>query len=54
MSLGKVLLLASAVLLFLAGVGFTVIPNPLVWALFCLVLALLIEGLDLRWRWRWR
>jgi hypothetical protein len=45
MSIGQILFLIAAILLFLAGIGTTVVPNPTVWALFCLALGLLLEGM---------
>jgi hypothetical protein len=42
MSLGKIFFLVAAVLLLLAGLGTTVIANPMIWALFCIALGLLL------------
>ncbi len=47
MTFGKLLFLAAAILLFLAGIGSTVIPNPMIWALFCLALGFLMDGFEL-------
>jgi hypothetical protein len=41
---GKILYLIAAVLLFLAGIGFTALPSPVTWALSCLALGLLLDG----------
>lgn len=50
MSLGKILYLAAAVILFLAGIGATFVPSPMIWALFCVALGLFIDGYDLSFR----
>jgi hypothetical protein len=40
--LGKILFGVAAVILFLAGIGSTLVPNPQNWALFCMALGLLL------------
>lgn len=50
MNLGMILFLVAAVLLFLAGIGSTLLPNPMVWALFCMALGFFLNGYDLSFR----
>jgi hypothetical protein len=52
MTLSRLLYLAAAAILFLAGVGVTVIPNPLVWAFFCIALGMF--AVDYRFSFRRR
>ena len=42
MNLGKIFFLIAAIFLLLAGLGATVIANPMIWALFCIALGLLL------------
>jgi hypothetical protein len=48
MRIGSLLLLAAAVVLFLAGIGSTLVPNPVVWGLFCMTLAFLLRDYDFK------
>ena len=50
MSITKILFLAAAVLFLMAGVGFTLLPNAMIWALFCLALGLFLNGYDLSFK----
>jgi len=50
MSLGNIFFLAAAILLFLAGIGSTLLPNAHIWALFCVALGLFLHGYDFRLR----
>jgi hypothetical protein len=40
--LGKILFGTAAVILFLAGIGSTLVPNPQNWAVFCMALGFLL------------
>lgn len=42
--MGWVFMLIAVIVFFLAGIGVTFIPNPMIWGLFCMALALLIGG----------
>ena len=42
--MGWIFLLIACILFFMAGIGATLIPNPVTWGLFCLALGLLIGG----------
>jgi hypothetical protein len=50
MTIGMIFYVLAAIVLFLAGIGITAIPNPLIWGLFCLVLGLLLDEYDLGFR----
>lgn len=39
--MGFWLLVFACILFFLGGVGATVIPNPMIWGLFCMALGML-------------
>jgi hypothetical protein len=43
MTLGVIFYILAAIILFLGGIGSTIIPNPLIWGLFCLALGLLLD-----------
>jgi hypothetical protein len=44
MNLGMIFYLLGAIILFLAGIGVTAIPNPVLWGIFCIALGLLLGG----------
>jgi hypothetical protein len=44
MNMGMLFYLIAAIILFLAGIGATVIPNAIIWGLFCIALGLLLGG----------
>jgi hypothetical protein len=50
MKIGMILYLLAAVVLFLAGIGVTAIPNPVIWGLFCIALGLLLDEYDFGFR----
>lgn len=50
MSISKILFLAAAVLLLIGAVGVTFIPNPMMWALFCLAVGFFLSGYDLKFK----
>ena len=50
MSIGMIFYIVAAVVLFVGGIGSTVIPNPVIWGLFCIALGLLLAGHDLGFR----
>lgn len=43
MTIGMIFYLVAAIILFLAGIGVTAIPNPTIWALFCIALGLMLD-----------
>jgi len=47
MTIGMIFFVLSAIVLFLGGIGSTVIPNALVWGMFCIALGLLFGDYDL-------
>jgi hypothetical protein len=47
MSVTRILFLAAAILFFIAAIGWTVLPNPMIWAMFCVALGLFLHGFDL-------
>ena len=44
MTIGMVFYVIAAIVLFLGGIGSTIIPNPVIWGLFCITLGLLLSG----------
>jgi hypothetical protein len=44
MNIGMIFYLLGAIILFLAGIGVTAIPNPVLWGIFCIALGLLLGG----------
>jgi hypothetical protein len=44
MSIGSVFFVIAAIVLFLGGIGSTIIPNSVIWGLFCMTLGLLLNG----------
>lgn len=44
MNLGMIFYLIAAIVLFLGGIGSTLIPNPVIWGVFCIALGLLLGG----------
>lgn len=47
MTIGAIFYILAAIVLFLGGIGSTIIPNAVVWGLFCIALGLLLGGYDL-------
>jgi hypothetical protein len=43
MTIGMILYLVAAIILFLGGIGSTAVPNPMMWGLFCIALGLLLD-----------
>jgi len=43
MTVGMVFYVIAAIVLFLGGIGVTVIPRPETWGLFCIALGLLLD-----------
>jgi hypothetical protein len=46
MTIGLIFYIIAAVVLFLGGIGSAVIPNPVIWGLFCITLGLLLDDYD--------
>ena len=44
MTMGTIFYVLAAVVLFLGGIGSTIIPNAVIWGLFCITLGLLLGG----------
>jgi hypothetical protein len=42
--------MAAAIVLFLAGIGATLVPSPMIWALFCMALGFLLNDYDFSFR----
>jgi len=47
MTIGMIFLLLAAIVLFIGGIGSTIIPNPVIWGLFCIAVGLLLGDYDL-------
>lgn len=43
MTIGTIFYIIAAVILFVAGIGVTAIPNPMIWGLFCIAIGLLLD-----------
>jgi hypothetical protein len=50
MTMGMIFYVIAAVILFLAGIGVTAIPNPVIWGLFCVTLGLLLVNYNFGFR----
>ena len=50
MTIGMIFYVIAAVVLFLGGIGSTVIPNPVIWGLFCIALGLMLDEYDFGFR----
>jgi len=50
MTIGMIFYVIAAVVLFLAGIGARLIPNPEIWGLFCIAMGLLLDEYDLGFR----
>lgn len=46
MTIGAVFYILAAIVLFLGGIGSTIIPNSVIWGLFCIALGLLLGCYD--------
>ncbi len=46
MTIGMIFYIIAAVVLFLGGIGSTIVPNPVIWGLFCITLGILVGGYD--------
>jgi hypothetical protein len=44
MKLTRIFFLVAAILFFVAAIGWTILPNPMIWALCCLALGLFLDG----------
>jgi len=47
MTIGMVFFVIAAIVLFLGGIGSTIVPKPEIWGLFCIALGLLLGEYDL-------
>ena len=47
MTIGMIFLVIAAIVLFIGGIGSPIIPNPVIWGLFCIVIGLLLGEYDL-------
>jgi hypothetical protein len=50
MTIGMIFYVLAAIVLFLGGIGSTVIPNYVTWGLFCIALGLLLDEYDFGFR----
>jgi hypothetical protein len=50
MTLGRIFYIIAAIIFFLAGIGVTAIPNPMIWGLLSVTLGLLLADYDLGFR----
>jgi len=44
MNIGMIFYVIAAIILFLGGIGATVIPQPMLWGVFCIAMGLLLGG----------
>jgi hypothetical protein len=42
MTIGKIFFVIAAIVLFIGGIGSTIIPNPVIWGLFCITIGILL------------
>lgn len=50
MTMGMIFYVIAAAIFFLAGIGVTAIPNPMIWGLFSVTLGLLLANYDFGFR----
>ena len=50
MTIGMIFYVLAAIVLFLGGIGSTIVPNPVIWGLFCIALGLLSAGYNFGFR----
>jgi hypothetical protein len=50
MTIGNIFYIVAAIVLFVGGIGVTVLPNPVIWGLFCIALGLLLDDYDFGFR----
>ena len=50
MTIGMIFYIVAAIVLFLGGIGSTLVPNADIWGLFCIALGLLLGGYDFGFR----
>lgn len=51
MTVGRMLYIAAAVILFTGGIGSPLIPNPPIWGLFCMALGSVFANTPARRFW---
>ena len=49
-TISKILFLVAVILLFIAAIGWSLVPNPMIWALLCIALGLFLNGYDLSFK----
>jgi hypothetical protein len=47
MTIGMIFFVIAAIVLFIGGIGSMIVPNPVIWGLFCIALGLLLSEYDL-------
>ena len=47
MTIGMIFFVIAAIVLFLGGIGSSIVPNAVIWGLFCIALGLLLGKYDL-------
>jgi hypothetical protein len=53
MTVGMIFYVIAAIVLFLGGIGSTIVgPSPVIWGLFCIALGLLLDEYDFGFRHR--
>jgi hypothetical protein len=50
MAIGKIFFIIAAIVLFIGGIGSTIIPNTVLWGLFCMAIGLVLGDYDFRRR----
>jgi hypothetical protein len=50
MTIGKIFFIIAAIVLFIGGIGSTIIPNTVLWGLFCMAIGLFLGDYDFRRR----
>jgi hypothetical protein len=47
MKIGMIFFVVAAIVLFIGGIGSTIVPNPVIWGLFCIAVGLVLGEYDL-------
>ena len=51
MTFGRILFIVAAVILFLGGIHSPLIPEPMIWGLFCIALGMAFDDVVVRRFW---
>jgi hypothetical protein len=47
MTIGRIFFVIAAIVLFIGGIGSTIVPNAVIWGLFCIAVGLVLGEYDI-------